>query len=154
MSSFPINAVDCEGHLKGPGNHLPNIQQDAGLAVTAFPSRAGARAESCPKWFCFGQFGKFDASYALVRAKTTANELKDLTCEITRRLKAGFQGDECLGHIPANRVGTRHNRRFGDAMEFDQNALQLEGAEPIIGALEHVVCAPNIGEVTIGVAVS
>ena len=50
-SSFPINAVDCEGHLKGLGNHLPNIHQDAGLAVTAFPCRASVRAESCPKWF-------------------------------------------------------------------------------------------------------
>lgn len=51
MSSFPIDAVDCEGHLKGLGNRLPNIHQDAGLAVTAFPCRASARAESCPKWF-------------------------------------------------------------------------------------------------------
>ena len=50
-SSFLINAVDCEGHLKGLGNHLPNIRQDAGLAVAASPCRASARAESCPKWF-------------------------------------------------------------------------------------------------------
>ena len=51
MSSSRIDAVDCEGHLKGLGNHLPNIRQDAGLAVAAFPCRASARAESCPKWF-------------------------------------------------------------------------------------------------------
>ena len=51
VSTFPIDAVDCEGHLKGLGNHLPNIHQDAGLGVTAFPCRASARAESCPKRF-------------------------------------------------------------------------------------------------------
>ena len=36
---------------------------------------------------------------------------------------------------------------------FYENALQLEGAEPIVGTLENIVCPPNISEVTVGVAV-
>src|SRR5690242_7689643 len=51
----------------------------------------------------FGQFGKFDASDALVRSEASANELKDVAREIAVWIHAGLADDECLGHVPADR---------------------------------------------------
>jgi hypothetical protein len=37
---------------------------------------------------------------------------------------------------------------------FDEHALELEWAEPIVGALEHVVRAADEGQVTLAVSVA
>jgi hypothetical protein len=55
--------------------------------------------------------------------------------------------------MPADGVRTGHNRSFGDALILDQRALQFERTQAIIGTLEDVVGAADIGEVTIGIAV-
>src|SRR5262249_33989811 len=45
------------------------------------------------------------------------------------------------------------NRRFRDTRMLDKRALKLERAEPIVGALEDVVCAPDVGEIAVCIAV-
>src|SRR5271165_3534617 len=55
--------------------------------------------------------------------------------------------------MPANGIWTGHNRSFRHAGMLDQSALQLERAEAVIGTLEDVVSAADVGKVPISIAV-
>ena len=65
---------------------------------------------------------------------------------------AGGEHDVRLGHGQPHRVGRRHHRRLGHRLVLDQHALQLERRDPVVGGLEHVVGAPDVGDVAVGVA--
>ena len=69
-----------------------------------------------------------------------------------RRAWPPRQRDERLRHRQPQRVGRRHDRRFGHRRVLDQRAFQLERADPVVGGFEHVVGAADIGEIAVGVA--
>src|SRR3954454_23912394 len=52
-----------------------------------------------------GQAGELDLAHSLVGRKPCAHELEDLAAERARRLVAGSERDERLGHRRAYRIG-------------------------------------------------
>src|SRR5208337_141616 len=88
-----------------------------------------------------GQIGELEAADALVGAEASADEFEDVARQFLGGLDAGLADDERLGHRPANGVWAGHYRGFGDGGVLDGRALQLEGTQPVIGTLEHVVGA-------------
>ena len=64
----------------------------------------------------------------------------------------GGEDHERLGHREPHGIGARHHRRLGHRLVLDQRALQLERADAVVGRLEHVVGAADVGDVAVGVA--
>src|SRR5262245_55967937 len=63
-----------------------------------------------------------------------------------------FGTDRCRRAREARRIGARDDRRFGDRLVLEQRALDLERADSIIAALEHVVATADEVDVAICVA--
>ena len=61
----------------------------------------------------------------------------------------GGEDDKGFGHGEAQRVGTRHDRRFGHGRVLDDHAFEFERADAIVGGLEHVIGAANVGDVAV-----
>ena len=80
----------------------------------------------------------------------------DMPEDGARRLRGGLparrQGHIGFGNREPDRVRTGHDGGFRDCLVLDQDALELEGADPIVRRLEHVVGAADEGDVALGVA--
>ena len=62
---------------------------------------------------------------------------------------AGGGNDIGLGHRGAHRVGARHDGRLAHRRVLDQHALQLEGADAVVGGLEDIVGPAHVGDVAL-----
>ena len=67
-------------------------------------------------------------------------------------LVAGGEHHVRLRDGEAHRVRRRHDGGLGHGRVLDQDALQLERADPVVRGLEHVVGAPDVGDVAVRVA--
>src|SRR6516164_7998872 len=56
-----------------------------------------------------------------------------------RRLGAGYQQHVGLRNCQPDRIRTWHDRRLGNRFMLEQDALQLERADAVVGGLEDVV---------------
>ncbi|MNV46891.1 hypothetical protein D3C71_1387380 [compost metagenome] len=92
---------------------------------------------------------KFDAPYPLVGRQVLAGEREDAAGQFVAAL--GFMGQDQigLGHCQAHRVGAWHHGHFHHRRVLDQRAFQLEGADAVVGSLEHVVGAADEGDVAL-----
>src|SRR5487761_2065344 len=100
-----------------------------------------------------GQLGdELDPAYPLVRGELPARESEYVLGQRAAGLARGGHGDERLRPGQPQRIGTRDDRPLGDGRVLEQRALELERTDPVIGSLEHVVCAPDEGHVAVRVA--
>ena len=88
----------------------------------------------------------------LYGASARPAELEDRAGGVGVGLVPGGEHHERLRHGQAQRVGARHDRRLGHRLVLDEHALELERADPVVGRLEDVVGAPDVGDVAVGVA--
>ena len=77
---------------------------------------------------------------------------EDRLGQFPARLRAGHEDQIGLGHRQAQWVGAGHHGHLGHRLVLDQRALQLERADAVVGGLEHVVGATDVGDVAVGVA--
>src|SRR6266536_2359067 len=93
------------------------------------------------------QVRELEPAHALVRREPSADEPEDVEREVARGRLPGLQDEERLRHDATDRVGARDDRRLRDGLVLDERALQLERADAVVGALEDVVPAPDVGDV-------
>src|SRR5512137_155329 len=97
------------------------------------------------------QVRELDAAYPLVRGEAPPDELEDVARQLPGGLRPGLEDEEGLGHVALHRVGARDHRRLGHRPVLDEGALQLEGADAVVGALEDVVGPADVGDVAVRV---
>src|SRR5215469_6991770 len=94
---------------------------------------------------------ELDLARILMAPDAALDHIHDLVRQSRRRRVAGLEHHEGLDDVPAERIrladdgGLRHRRVAED------RALDLEGTDPIAGALDHVVRPSLEPEVAIGV---
>src|SRR6185312_12285644 len=95
-----------------------------------------------------GQFpDELDAPDALERRKMAVQMLEDRERGFLGRLGAGDKQHIGLRDGQPDRIGRRHHGRFRHCVMLDQNALQFERADAIVGRFEDVIGAADEGEI-------
>ena len=77
---------------------------------------------------------------------------QDVVRGLDRRLDARGQDDVGLGHREPQLVRGRDDGRLDDRGVLDEDALELERADLVVGGLEDVVGATDVGEIAVLVA--
>jgi hypothetical protein len=98
------------------------------------------------------QLGELEPADALVRREVDACVGEDRPRGLGVGGVSGGEGDVRLRHREAKRVGGGNDRCFRDRGVLDQDALELEGRDAVVGGLEDVVGAPDVGDDAVGVA--
>src|SRR5262249_3117248 len=95
---------------------------------------------------------ELDPADTLVWSELLASVAKDREGRLRVWLVAGGEGDVRLRDGEPDRVRRRNDRRLGDGWMLDQDALELERRDPVVGGLEDVVGAADVGDVAVLVA--
>src|SRR5439155_10465328 len=98
------------------------------------------------------QRSKLQPPDALVRGEPAAAEVEDAVGGLGARFDAGPQRDERLRDRQSQWIRTGHDGGLGNGVVFDQHAFQLERADPVVAALEHVVGPADEVHVPVAVA--
>ena len=116
------------------------------------PSRPRSSTRRILPLIVFGRSKNSSRRTRRYGAQVLARVLQDLERRLLGRLVTGGEGDVGLGDRVPHRVRRRHDRRLGDRRVLDQHRLQLERADLVVAGLEHVVGAPDVGDVAVLVA--
>src|SRR5947208_15894433 len=79
------------------------------------------------------------------------SELFEVISEVGGRALTLRQNDKRLDEMAAPLVGRGDRRRFAHSRVLDARRLDLEGPDPVAGRDDHVVGAPRVPEVAVGV---
>ena len=138
-------------HLNEAAGPLPKTRFRRGLRSrhAAPPAPGAARAESCPRRSLVIRRTRFAGSAC--RRESIATEAQDLRRELIRGRKAWFRNDVRLRHGTARGMRARYDGRLSHGWVLDQHALQFERADAVIGALEDVIGAADVPEVSVSI---
>ena len=84
-------------------------------------------------------------------ARCVAGVAQDVVRGVGRRLEPGGEHDVRLRNGESKLIGRGHDRRFDDGRVLDEHALEFERADLVVGCLEHVVGAADVGQVPVGI---